>query len=99
MTTAVAIAVAALVIVNLFANVALVRSRNYSIGQKVTQSLLIWIVPLFGAFAAWVILRQMPYEPERHRDYSSPIAGGDGYARGTSFGGDSGGDGGGDGGE
>jgi hypothetical protein len=98
MTTAIAIAVAALVIVNLFTNVALVRSPNYSIGQKVTQSLLIWIVPLFGAFAAWVILRQTPFEPERHRDYSSPIAGGD-YTQGASFGGDSGGDGGGDGGE
>jgi hypothetical protein len=98
MTTGLAIVVAVLVVVNLFTNVALVRSPTYSVSQKVTQSVLIWMVPLFGAMVAWLILRQAPYEPEQSRDYSSPIAGGDGHLHG-SIGSDGGGDGGGDGGE
>jgi hypothetical protein len=97
-TTIVSIAIVALALVNLFTMLAVVRSPHYSRGQKVTQSLLIWLVPLFGALAAWLVIRQMSSEPERQPDHSPPSASGDGYSQGPSFGSDGGAEGGGDGG-
>jgi uncharacterized membrane protein YgcG len=96
--TTISIAIVVLALVNLFTMLAVARSPHYSVGQKVTQSLLIWLVPLFGALAAWLVIRQMSYEPERQPDHSPPLASGNGYSQGASFGGDGGADGGGDGG-
>ena len=41
----------------LFATVRLIRFGGYSVGQKIAQSLFIWLVPLLGAWIVHAVIR------------------------------------------
>lgn len=47
---------AALALANLWVSFSVIRSPFYSAGQKVTQCLIVWFIPLFGAVGIWVFL-------------------------------------------
>ena len=51
------IAAGALAIANIRVSVSVIRSPFYSIGQKLAQCLMVWLIPLFGAIGIWVFLR------------------------------------------
>lgn len=70
MAALVVIAVAALAAVNLATSQAVRRNTQYQTGQKRLQYLLIWLVPLLGAAAAWAVLREDSWSVRRPGDIS-----------------------------
>jgi hypothetical protein len=49
--------IAVLGLTNLLVTVLVLRSRYYSIGQKLAQCAIVWVVPFFGPVAVWSFLR------------------------------------------
>ena len=45
-----------LLLYNIFVSLKLIRYGGYSRGQKITQVLIIWLLPLFGAFLVYSII-------------------------------------------
>ena len=44
-------------IANLVVSAFVLRSRYYSIGQKLAQCFLVWLLPIVGTVGVWVFLR------------------------------------------
>lgn len=71
MLTALAISLAiALVALNSYATVRVLRSPFFGEGQKAAQITLIWVIPLFGAL---LVLRVMTDEPVVHGEHFEQI--------------------------
>ena len=86
-------AVALVVVVNLVANVIVARASHYSNAQKAAQSALIWLLPVVGALAVWIISSQVAREsvvgqPSADH-FADPTAVAGSYSQGSSFGSDS----------
>jgi hypothetical protein len=56
--SAITLAIAILLVINAAVSIAIWRSGLYEPQQKRLQYLLIWLVPLVGAAASWVVLRE-----------------------------------------
>ena len=53
----------ALVLLNVFVTLAVLKSSDLRTGQKITQCMLVWLVPLVGALLALHILRESAADP------------------------------------
>lgn len=60
-------------IINLLVSILVVRSPFYSLGQKLTQCAIVWLIPLFGAIGIWAFLRaQYDWKKYDTRAYPEP---------------------------
>ena len=57
------IGLAAAALYQLFVTVRLIKFAGYSIGQKIAQVLLIWLLPLLGAWIVHVVIRTTEKAP------------------------------------
>jgi hypothetical protein len=58
MTTLPWLLIAGVLVLNLWASALLVRSREYSAGQKAAQLGVIWAIPFIGAIIVWLVIRE-----------------------------------------
>ena len=58
--------VVALVVLNFCATVKLWRSESYTLGQKIAQSLIIWLIPVLGTSLVLFLMRQESWHTEAH---------------------------------
>lgn len=83
MTAALYIAIALVLIANVVVNVGVFRATSYTHRQKLAQSALIWLVPIFGVIAVGLFLQQLAYVPERRPDHFPDRTGGEGVGGGN----------------
>ena len=54
-----------------FVTVRLIRFRGYSPGQKIVQSIFIWLIPLLGAYIVHLVIRTTEKSlPSADRDFT-----------------------------
>jgi hypothetical protein len=53
------IGILGVVLYQIFVTVRLVKFTGYSIGQKIAQSLLVWLVPVLGAWIVHSVMRMI----------------------------------------
>ncbi len=65
------IGISGVVLYQIFVTVRLVKFPGYSIGQKIAQSLLVWLVPLLGGWIVHSVMR-MTHAPiaKTDRDFT-----------------------------
>jgi hypothetical protein len=66
-----AIGVLAVAVYQVFVTVRLVRFHGYSPGQKVVQSIFVWLIPILGAYVVHLVIRTTEKSlPSADRDFT-----------------------------